>query len=352
MRTQEELKNLVKALCADDIAYLLDYLPTLQSTKNSNHNVIKRERLNLVCPKCGSTHCVKNGYTKYNRQKYLCKDCNTSFSDSTNSIVYHSKSTYNQWILFIDCEIHGYTLREIATKVNIDLGTAFAWRHKLYAAIENVKKSIILSGVIQIDAKYVPINLKGTKPANMPRYSKHRSSSFYRGVSHHKVCILSAVDENDNMFFEVTGLGPETNEMMKKIDSKISNCTTLVSDGKFAYDTYCKEHNCINEMVKSGTHVNEHGFDLNTINGLHSELERDLYKRKGVSTKHLQGYLDMFLFKKMLTYTTDTGLKDIVTYNKTIPSNTKKYIKDIFEQALPIDLRQAYMEYNYGLFKK
>lgn len=352
MRTQEELKELVKSLCADDIAYLLDYLPSLQTTKNSNHNVIKRERVELVCPSCKSSNILKNGKTKSNRQKYICKDCKSSFSDTTNSIIYRTQSNYDQWISFIDCEVHGYTIRETATLLDKNISTIFTWRQKLYAAIANVKKDIILSGIIQIDATYTSINLKGTKPYNMPRLSKKRSGSAFRGISHHKVCILTAVDDNDNMLFEITGLGPETNEMMEKIESKINNCTILISDGKFAYDTYCKEHNCINEMVKSGTYVNEHGYNLNTINGLHRELVNDLAKRNGVSTKHLQGYLDMFLFKKMLTYTTDNGLKDIVTYNKSIPSQTRKYIREIFKQALPIDLRTAYAEYNYGIFKK
>lgn len=37
----------------------------------------------------------------------------------------------------------------------------------------------------------------------MPRISKKRSSSAYRGISHHKVCIMSAVDDNDNMFLKL-----------------------------------------------------------------------------------------------------------------------------------------------------
>lgn len=60
----------------------------------------------------------------------------------------------------------------------------------------------------------------------------------------------------------------------------------------------------------------------------------------------------MFLFKKVLNYTVDNQDKKIVTYNKTIPNKTKQYIKDIFEKALPINLYEAYKEYNYGIYKK
>lgn len=105
--------------------------------------------------------------------------------------MYKSKHTYDEWIQFIDCELHDYTLKDEATTINISKTTVFSWRHKLYQAISEVKKSIILSNVIKINGTFVTINLKGTKPKNMPRISKKRFSSAYRGISHHKVCIMT-----------------------------------------------------------------------------------------------------------------------------------------------------------------
>lgn len=350
MRIHKELKEFVKSLCADEADILMNLLPSIIKSKRSNQKIIKRERKSIACPNCGSVSIKRNG-TKEGRQRYFCKDCRKSFSDNNDSIVYKSKHTYEQWIQFINCELHDYTLKNAATLVNVSKTTAFSWRHKLYKAIAEVKKSIKLSGIIQIDGTFVPINLKGTKPKNMPRLSKKRSSSAYRGISHHKVCIMSAVDENDNMFFEVVGLGSETNKMLDSVEHKIKECTILVSDGKFAFETFSKKLGCINEVVKSGHFVNKNGFNLSTINGLHSELKTNLKKRRGISIKHLQGYLDMFLFKKILNYTVENQDKDIVTYNKSIPNKTKQYIKDIFEKALPISLYEAYKEYNYGIYK-
>jgi transposase-like protein len=351
MKTHKELKEYVKSLCADEADILMDLLPSVLKSKKSNQKIINRERKSISCPDCKSHSITKNG-TKDGRQRYFCKDCHRFFSDNNNSIVYKSKHTYDQWISFINCELHDYILKDEASEVNIDITTAFSWRHKLYEAIAEVKKSIVLSGDIQIDGTFTPINLKGTKPENMPRISKRRSSSAYRGVSHHKVCIMSAVDTEDNMFFEIVGLGSETNKMLESIEYKIKDCKVLVSDGKFAFETFCKKLGCTNEVVKSGHYVNDKGYNLSTINGLHSELKTSLKKRRGVSIKHLQGYLDMFLFKKMLNYTVENQDKDIVTYNKSIPNQTKQYIKDIFEKALPISLHEAYHEYNYGIYKK
>ncbi|MDD3107362.1 MAG: IS1595 family transposase [Bacilli bacterium] len=351
MRTHKELQEFVKLLCADEANILMNLLPTVMKSKKSNQKIIKRERKSVSCPNCKSHFITKNG-TKDGRQRYICKDCHKSFSDNNDSIVYKSKHTYEQWIQFINCELHDYILKDEACEVNINITTAFSWRHKLYEAIAEVKKSITLSNIIQIDGTFVPINLKGTKPKNMPRISKKRSSSAYRGISHHKVCIMSAVDDNDHMFFEVVGLGSETNKMLESVEYKIKNCDVLISDGKYAFQTLCHKLGCVNEVIKSGHFVNEHGYNLSTINGLHSELKINLKRRRGVSIKHLQGYLDMFLFKKMLNYTVENQDKDIVAYNKSVPSRTKQYIKDIFEKALPISLYEAYHEYNYGIYKK
>jgi len=65
---------------------------------------------------------------------------------------------------------------------------------------------------------YRSINLKGTKPENMPRASKPRTSNgaSTRGISKHKICIETAIDENDNCFFEIVGTGPITTDMVRK----------------------------------------------------------------------------------------------------------------------------------------
>lgn len=42
----------------------------------------------------------------------------------------------------------------------------------------------------------------------MPRYSKRRTStnSPYKGISHHKICVVTAIDEEDNIVMKIAGL--------------------------------------------------------------------------------------------------------------------------------------------------
>lgn len=39
----------------------------------------------FVCKHCGSTHIVKNGHDRHNHTRYLCRDCNKTFSNTSMS---------------------------------------------------------------------------------------------------------------------------------------------------------------------------------------------------------------------------------------------------------------------------
>lgn len=43
----------------------------------------------------------------------------------------------------------------------------------------------------------------------MPRYSKKRTStnSPYKGINHHKICVITAIDEDYNIVMNIGGLG-------------------------------------------------------------------------------------------------------------------------------------------------
>ena len=60
-----------------------------------------------------------------------------------------------------------------------------------------------------------------------------------------------------------------------------------------------KKINGILKQVKSGTYVDDDRNNLANINSIHSELTSFLSAFHGVSTKHLQEYLDWFLFFKI-----------------------------------------------------
>lgn len=61
----------------------------------------------MACVHCGSTSVKRIG--KYrSRQRYLCKDCNKTFNDMTNTPF--SDSRYpEKWVKYIELLVEGYT---------------------------------------------------------------------------------------------------------------------------------------------------------------------------------------------------------------------------------------------------
>lgn len=342
MLTYDSLKKLVDSLLMDEIEMLKSLIP-LAELPNSINNIINRERT-IVCPLCGSINIKKNG-KKNGRQRYICKDCHKSFSINSNTIVFKTRKLYSNWIRFIHSELLGLTLKQESHECNISQTTAFSWRHKLYSSLSEAREKVKLSGEIQIDSTFLPINLKGTR-SNMPRFSKKRTSSTYRGISHHKVCILTAIDEYDNIAIEIAGTGREGAKAVNYFSKYIENCTVLISDGNHATITLADEMNVKSQIVKSKTYKNEDGYSLAEINKIHNEIAKDLNKRNGVSLKHLQGYLDMFWFKKLLNYKIQYEDRDNTLFNKAVTAYKTMFIKDIFKKAFPFDLNDVYADFH------
>lgn len=347
MNIKELLNDLDPVTIIEFKNYLSENLTELCSTKNSNSKVISKFKTKEKhCNKCG---CIlyKNGKTKNGVQKYICSGCKLTSSETTNTIVCHSKLPFEIWSNVIDNLLNGFSLRRIAEENNISLLTSFRLRHKVLCALKNFKNNIKLSGDIQSDEKYFTINLKGTKTENMPRYSKKRTStkSPYRGISHHKVCVVSSMDDSDNLLLEIVGLGRCTTDMLKNsLGVKLDNAKSISADSASAYQEFCRENKLVLNAIPSGFHSNG-TFNISEINGIHSQLETWLSKFRGVSTRHLQEYLDWFVY--IFTMKKRFLLSKIKTesYSKILIDDNYIKSKDIFNIEMPIDLNVAYAEY-------
>lgn len=200
------------------------------------------------------------------------------FFSNTTDIIYHkSNKQYLLWKHFIACEINGLSFAQTSIQIEKCRTTCFNMRHKLYKAIQSLAISTILSGLVEIDAAYTSINLKGTKPDKMPRHSKKRGSkAAYSEISHHKICLITAIDEQDNMLFRIGGLGPESYEIYSKYKDCFNNVTRLVSDSKASIRLFAESLNCQIEQIpvlpNKKRYVTNNGKTISNVNQLHSEF--------------------------------------------------------------------------------
>ena len=347
MKIEELIKELDPVTIIEFKNYIIEHLSDLCSMKDSNSKVISRFRdEEMFCEKCGCK-LYKNGKTKNGIQKYICSGCKATLSETTHTIICHSKLSFEVWKNIIDNLLNGFSIRRIAEENNISNYTSFRLRHKILYALKQFVENIKLSGNIQSDEKYFSINLKGTKKENMPRYSKKRTSkgNGIKGISHHKVCVVSSIDENDNLLLKVAGLGRCTTDMLKEtLGQKLDNAKSINADSASAYQDFCEENYLTLNAIPSGFH-SDGIFNISEINGVHSQLETWLCKFRGVSTRHLQEYLDWFTY--IFTMKKRFMLNRIKTESYSQLLINDNYIKsnDILKIEMPVDINIAYAEY-------
>ena len=347
MNIKELISDLDPVTMIEFKNYINEHLSDLCFTKNSNSKVVSKfKNKDLFCEKCGCL-LYKNGKTKNGVQKYICSCCRTTSSETSNTIICHSKLPFEVWKNIIDNLLNGFSIRRIAEENNISIYTSFRLRHKILYALKQFVEDIKLSGNIQSDEKYFSINLKGTKKENMPRYSKKRKSNGngIKGISHHKVCVVSSIDDNDNLLLKIAGLGRCTTDMLRDtLGKKLKNAKCINADSASAYQDFCEEKHLILNAIPSGFHSNGI-INISEINGVHSQLETWLSKFKGISTRHLQEYLNWFIY--IFTMKKRFMLNRIKTesYSKLLINDNYIKSNDILKIEMPIDLNVAYAEY-------
>ncbi len=342
--------DLVPSQIANMISKLKEALDVVKNRKQTISKTASFEKNENICPHCHGCNVIKNGHTKDNVQTYKCKDCGKRFNDLTLTIFAASRLTYEQIEIFLQCFKDKVSLRKTAKRMGVNRNTVHLLRLKMMDTFKNTKKEIKLSGEVEADEIYRAINLKGTKPKNMPRFSKHRTSkgTSTRGISSHKVCIESAVDENDTIFFEIVGTGPITSDMVKaSLGQKLGNVSKLTTDCKTSYESLAKEKHLNLKQVKSECYTDDEGNSLANVNSLHSGLTTFLSVFRGVSTKHLQGYLDWYTFDKYLNYSFNEEQQNNTLLKVSFTNSTELNINNAYDNHSIIDFETVYSDYHY-----
>lgn len=349
MENYVDIYNLLPSEIKEAIQKLQGALLVVEGKKNTNSRVADNIKNTRKCPNCSSQTIVKNGHDKNKVQCYKCKDCNKKFSASNSTLVYRVKFTYNKLVIFFECMNNKMSIRKTAALMDVNKNTVFLLRHKVLDCIAEYREKMKLKGTTEADECYKSINLKGTPTCKMPRFSKPRSSAggSKRGISNHQVCIASAIDEYDNFFLKIVGTGPITCDNVEKaFKEKIDDVSLFITDCKSSYEKFIQERSIKLEQIKSGTYVNENGFSLANINSLHSELSTFLSVFKGVSTKHLQHYLDWFSFQKIINYTVDVIKQSNAMMDKAISKECSVNSSNVYGNESGIDFKKVYSDFS------
>lgn len=129
----KELLGSVDSLTEEQVNILLSRLNEKKSgQENEATKLVHNADTGTIvaCPHCGSATIVKTG-TKNGRQRYRCKDCHKTFSDTTGTLHQHSKLTKAQWLGLIKGIILNLSIRKIADDIGASAQTVWYNKQKI-----------------------------------------------------------------------------------------------------------------------------------------------------------------------------------------------------------------------------
>lgn len=301
MITENQVKNYLRSKDKDYVNKLIESL-----YEQDDEDIDPSHK---ACPICGSVHFKKNGKDKNGHQRYICLDCHKSFSDRTNTLFYWSHFTLDQWLHFIELELYKMPLEGEAQVLETSKTTCF--------------------------------------------YMRRGKQAAYRGISHHKVAIVCATDENDHMMMQVSGLGSESFDKYKANKDYFKDVEEFISDSKASIQQFANYLEAVNNKIKTSPlekrYLTNDGKSLGVVNEMMTEVSSMIQTTRGVGTRYIQGYLDFLLLKKQAKYTFKR--KEMASEILRMMMDTEAFSNEMVRATpMPISLKEAYYEYRYGIF--
>lgn len=250
----------------------------------------------VCCVHCGLLDVCKCGHTKAGHQRFRCKGCGKTFTYATRTIFRGAKRELEMYLRYIHCMMRGMTVRETAYECNITKNNSFYLRHKILDALQQMQDDGKLDGIVEADETYFPISFKGnhsnSKVFQMPREPHRRGvKAKKRGISKEKVCVACAVNRDGKSIAHISNLGrPSVASIAAVLGGRITPDSVLCTDKMNSYVQFAEREGINVIQLKSNQRVSGI-FDIQHINGYHSQLKTFIRHFNGVATKYLNNYL-------------------------------------------------------------
>ncbi|EGS6496987.1 TPA: IS1595 family transposase [Vibrio parahaemolyticus] len=285
---------------------ILQLIPTLNyaDTKRLNNSVkgkldedtvgkviAEREQTVADCPHCHSMSFIKHGVTAKGIQRYRCKDCKKTFCSLTGTPLYKMRKE-DKWLAYAALMWDGVSLRRIARHLNINLRTAFFWRHR-FLQMPNKSQPTSFTGIIEADEAFLPESFKGCR--QMPREPRKRG-----GGKVPLVPFLVSYQRGDQFTYRVMDRNTKEN-LSNAIKPLLSDGCCLCTDGNLSYQSIVKSLN-INvdhkRIISQDGHVVDGIYHIQHVNGFISHFKEWLDRFRGVGTVYLKHYLAWYIWMR------------------------------------------------------
>jgi len=233
---------------------------------------------NPACPKCKKT----NSFYKISKRRAYACSCGYQVYPAVGTIFNKSSTSLTSWffaIYLMSTAKNGVAAKEIQRHLGVTYKTAWRMANKIRSLMKQDKS--MLEGVVKIDEMYVG----GNPRRNLrKRYIK-------------KTPVIGMVARGGQSRAKVVSEA-ETRTALKLIKDNIKIGSTIMSDGSGIYRGKLKRLGFKHSTVKHSENEYVRGnVYTNSIEGLWSQIKRSIHgSYHSVSSKHLQSYVDEFVY--------------------------------------------------------
>lgn len=255
-------------------------------TPDLEHMIESRFAQYPVCKCCGSGDVIRWG-KRNGRQRYRCPPCKCTFTAFTNTPLAKLRHP-EKWGKYLEGMTHSMPLRPAAEVCDINLKTAFRWRHRFLQVIED-DQADTLEGIVELDETFFRESFKGQR-RGLPRPARQRGNDRNKA---RKVPVLVARDRERHT---VDGMlaNESANELCHHLNGRIRDDAVVCADAHLAHEKLAELLGFeFRELVtSSGKFVQDGIYHIQHVNAYHSHLKRwVLNVFHGVATKYMTHYL-------------------------------------------------------------
>ena len=283
-----ELKHLTDKQSCVVQQFLTDKDPVKQIIQEMEQRLIEHPE----CPHCHS-HVINRHGKKGDMQRYRCKNCQKTFMATTNTPLawLHYK---DKWLSYLDTMIQGKVLRQAAKECDINLKTAFRWRHR-FLQLPSQLKAKFLEGIVEVDETFFAYSEKGNKRLKR-RARKRGKISGKRGRAKEDWVPVLTVRDRGRHTFEAILPSTSIKGISEQLSGKIEKDSVLCSDGYKSYIQFAQDNELVHKRLNlsAGVRVIDKVFHIQNVNAYHSRLKGWIARFHGVATKYLDHYLGWF----------------------------------------------------------
>ena len=280
-----------------------------EHAKNSLMDLLIRElqatcKTPMECPRCHATDFTKRGRDRNGTQRYLCHNCNRSFTSRTGRLLALSKLDMRTWMSFARCMANVLPLELTARHCKVSVRTAWFMRMRV---CEIVHQNLLepRAGRYEMGLIRLPENHKGNH--HIPPSSSDSGVPCESGSNH-----------GERQMVDVSFGTNQYGDTLFGIDSAIVNARRTsndlvdeLPDGSIAISSRGesqREAFVIHEQIMYL--LEEHRFKMRETT--ETQVRDFLSSFNGVATRYLDRYLDWYRYRKQLRDTGDVPLSFLI----------------------------------------